>query len=305
MTATHTRHSPPTLELSTTINRNVSLALILIVLAACDEAPTLINELVEDPPGSVTEEWLQDVFLRENPNAAEYRLVEVNSRQILNDVDRIRLTLLDGDIVTAIKRSSEVYDGSIRWSGAIDGVPDSSVQVLATRNPYLKGHVVIGERVELFSHAVPDADSIIYKVDTPDRTYSRNADILPDADPLAIEGVAWRALVDRLPASSYRVVTFDVDMWRKKSDELEQVGWAEMRFFDDTQYRVVANERGGRPIIEGDEISSVSLRYFGGKAGLRGGVRSRKTGMIRVTPIDKTGFYVLWKMHPDFRKKID
>lgn len=287
------------------MKRNFSIAFILSILAACDEAPPLINKLVEEQPESVTEEWLQDVFRRENPNATEYRLVEVNSRQILSDVDRIRLTLLDGEIVTAVRRSSEVYDGSIRWAGAVDGVSDSDVQVLATRNPYLKGHVVIGERVELFAHAVPGADSVIYRVETPDRAYSNNADILPDADPSDIEGVAWRALVDRLPATAYRVVTLNVDMWRKKTDELKQVGWTEMRFFDDTQYRVVANERGRRPIIEGDEISSVSLHYFGGKAGLRGGVRSRKTGTIRVTPIGKTGFYVLWVMHSDFRKRTD
>ena len=284
---------------------NVHLGLILSVLAACDAAPPLVNEFVENPPGSVTEEWLQDVFLRENPNAAEYRLIDVNSQQILNNADRIRLTLLDGDIVTAIRISSEVYDGSILWAGVVDGASDSDVELRATSNPYLKGHVVIGERVELFAHAVPGADSIIYRVNTPDRAYSKYADIMPDADPSKIEGVAWRALVDRLPASAYRVVTLNNDTWRRKTDELEQVGWTEMRFFDDTQFRVVANERGGNPQIEGDEISSVSLHYFGGSAGFRGGVRSRKTGAIRVTPIDKTGFYVLWVMHPDFRKKID
>lgn len=67
-----------------------------------------------------------------------------------------------------------------------------------------------------------------------------------------------------------------------------------MRFFDDTRFRVVANERTGYPQIEGDEFSSVSLHYFGGIAGLSGGVRSMKTGL-----------YILWLMHPDFRKKID
>ena len=287
------------------MKNNTHLALILSVLAACDAAPPLVNELVEDAPGSVTEEWLQDVFLRKNPNAAEYRLIDVNSRQILNNADRIRLTLLDGDIVTAIRRSSEVYDGSILWTGVVDGASDSDVKVVATSNPYLKGHVVIGERVELFAHTVPGADSIIYRVNTPVRAYSKYADIMPDADPSEIEGVAWRALVDRLPASAYRVVTLNTGRWRRKTKELKRAGWTEMRFFDDTQFRVVTNERGGNPQIDGEEISSVSLRNFGGRAGFRGSVRSMKTGTIRVTPIDKTGFYVLWVTHPDFRMNID
>jgi hypothetical protein len=284
---------------------NFCLTLILSVLAACDASPPLVNELVEAAPGPVTEEWLQDVFLKENPNTAEYRLIDVNSQQILNNADRIRLTLLDGDIVTAIRKSSEVHDESIRWTGVVDGTLDSHVEVLATSNPYLKGHVVIGERIELFAHGVPGADSVIFRVNPPDRAYSKNADIMPDADPLEIEGVAWKALINRLPASAYRVVTLNTDTWRRKMEELEQVGWTEMRFFDDTQFRVEANVRGGYPIVEGDEISSVSLKNFGGTAGLRGGIRSMKTGMIRVTPIDKTGFYVLWVMHPGFRKKID
>ena len=88
-------------------------------------------------------------------------------------------------------------------------------------------------------------------------------------------------------------------------EELEQAGWTEMRFFDDTLFRVEANERGGYPIVEGDEISSISLKNFGGTAGLRGGVWSMKTGRIRVTPIEKTGFYILSVTHPGFRKKID
>ena len=284
---------------------NVCLVFILTVIAACDASPSLVNEFVDTAPEPVTKEWLGDVFLKENPNAAEYRFINVNNQQILNNADRIRLTLLDGDIVTAIRRSSEVYEGSILWAGVVDGTSDSDVEVRVTSNPYMRGHVVIGDRVELFAHAVPGADSIMYRVNTPDRVYSKYADIMPDADPSKIDGVAWRALVDRLPASTYRIVTLNIDTWRTKANELEQAGWTEMRFFDDTRFRVVANERAGYPQIEGDEFSSVSLHYFGGIAGLSGGVRSMKTGAIRVTPIDKTGLYVLWVMHPDFRKKID
>jgi hypothetical protein len=121
-----------------------------------------------------------------------------------------------------------------------------------------------------------------------------------DTDPPLIN-----VLVDELPASAYRIVTFNIDTWRQKLDELDKVGATEMRFFDDTLYRVVASKRGGKPHIEGEEISSVSLHYFGGKAGLHGGVRSRETGAIRVRSINKTGFYVLWLLHPDFRKRID
>lgn len=288
------------------MKRILLLVLVLSVISACEADPPLINVLVDNTPGAATKEWLETDFLQENPNASEYRLIDVNSQQILNNADRIRLTLLNGDIVTASRRSSEVYDGSILWAGAVDGASDSDVEVRATSNPYLKGHVVIGERVELFAHAVPGADSIIYRVNTPDRAYSKYADIMPDADPSEIEGVAWKALVDRLPASAYRVVTLNIDTWRRKADELDEVGVTEMRFFDDTLYRVVASKRGGYPQIEGEEISSVSLHYYGGKAGLRGGVLgSSVTGRIQVTPINDTGFYVLWLMHPDFRKKID
>jgi hypothetical protein len=287
------------------MKRIINIALALSVLAACDVAPPPVNELVESPPGSVTEEWLQDVFLKENPNAAEYRLISVNSQQILDNADRIRLTLLDGEIVTAIRGSSEVYDGSILWAGEVDGASDSDVEIRVTSNPYMVGHVVVGDRVELFAHAAPGTDSIIYRVNTAERAYSQDADILPDADPLQIEGVAWKALVDKLPASAYRIVTLNADIWRTKKTELGETGSTEMRFFDDTQFRVVVNERGGHPTIDGDEMSSVSLNYFGGVAGLRGGIRSRETGAIRITPIDKTGFYVLWVMHSDFRKKID
>jgi hypothetical protein len=287
------------------MKNNVYFAFILTAIVACDASPPLVNELVDTSPVSVTEEWLEDVFLKENPNAAEYRLISVNHQQILNNADRIRLTLVNGDIVTAIKRSSEVSEGSILWAGVIDGTSDSDVEVRVTSNPYMTGHVVMGDRVELFAHAVPGADSIIYRVNTPDRAYSKDADIMPDADPLEIDGVAWRALVDKLPASAYRVVTLNIDTWRKKIDELEQTGSTEMSFFDDTRFRVMANERAGYPQIEGEEFSSVSLHYFGGIAGLSGAVRSMKTGAIRVTPIEKTGLYILWVMHPDFRKKID
>lgn len=302
---TQRRYSSPTLVSSITMKSNVCLASILTVFAACDASPPLVNELVDTAPEPVTEEWLGDVFFKENPNAAEYRLVNVNNQKILNNADRIRLTLVDGEIVTVIRRSSEVYEGSILWAGVVDGTSDSDVEVRVTSNPYMTGHVVIGDRVELFANAVPGADSIIYRVNTPDRAYSKYADIMPDADPSEIEGVAWRALVDKLPASVYRVVTLNISTWRKKIDELEQTGSTEMRFFDDTRFRVVANERTGYPQIEGDEFSSVSLHYFGGIAGLSGGVRSMKTGAIRVTPIKKTGLYILWLMHPDFRKKID
>jgi len=302
---TQRRHSSPALVSSSSMRSNVLFALILSLLAACDVAPPLVNELVERPPGTVTEEWLQDTFLRENPNTTEYRLIDVNSRQILNNADRIRLTLIDGRIVTAIRKSSEVHDGSIRWVGVVDDTLDSHVEVLATSSPYLNGHVVIGERVDLFAHGVPDADSIIFRVNPPDRAYSKNADFMPDADPSELEGVAWKALVNKLPASSYRVVTLNIDAWRRKMEEIEQAGWTEMKFFDNTQYRVVANKRGGYPTVEGDETSSVSLKNFGGTTGLRGSVRSTRTGTIRVTPIDETGFYILWLMHPDFQKRID
>jgi hypothetical protein len=97
----------------------------------------------------------------------------------------------------------------------------------------------------------------------------------------------------------------NISTWRKKLDELEQTGSTEMRFFDDTRFLIVANERASYLQIEGDQHSSVSLHYFGGITGFRGGIRSVKTGTIRVTPIEKTGLYILWVMHPDFYKKID
>lgn len=292
------------------------LALILSVIAACDTDPPLINVLVDDTPGPATEEWLETDFLLENPNAAEYRLIEVNSRQFLNDVERARLTLLNGDIVTAIRRSSEVYDGSILWAGVIEGASDSDIEVRATSNPYLNGHVVIGERVELFAHAVPGADSIMYRVNMPDRSLSPQADILPDADPVDIQGVAWRALLHALPASAYRIARFDEETWRRKTKELEKSGTAVMHFFDDTPYRIVSTAivQQGKPTkyypteyhwrIDGAEYSTVGLRaYLGGE--LRGYVQSPETGNVRVTKLDDSEYYIVWVMHPEFSKRID
>lgn len=290
---------------------NLQFALLLGVIAACDANPPLINVLVEDTPDVATKEWLQSVFLHENPNAVEYRLVEVNSQQFLNDVERIRLTMLNGEIVTAIRKSSELHDGSIRWTGAIEGSSDSHVEVLATNNPYLKGHVVIGERVEFFAHAVPGADSIMYRVTMPDRSFSPQADILPDADSADIDGVAWRGLVHSLPASAYRIAAFDKEVWQQKRKELEKSGATTMRFFDDVPHLTVRTpfRHESQPTryhwrIDGEEYSTVGLETYGGPE-LHGYVQSIDTGNVRVTKLRDSEYYVIWVMHPNFSKEID
>lgn len=295
------------------MNRNLQLALILVVITACDAGPPLINKFVEDAPAPITQTWLDSEFLSGHPNAAEYRLIDVNSRQLMDDVERIRLTLLSGETITATRRMSQVREGSIRWTGAIEGVSDSHVKILAT-NTYLKGHIVIGVRVELFAHGVPGADSIMYRVKMPDRRLSPQAEILPDADPTDIEGVAWRGLVAVLPASAYRIASFDIEAWRRKSEELEKSGTTTMRFFDNTPHRIVRTAMDQKepaqynPIeyiwwIEGAKYSIVGLHAYGNE--LHGYVQSHEIGNVRVTKLDDSEHYVVWTMHPEFSQKID
>ena len=181
------------------MKRNLQLAVILGLITACDAGPPLINKFVEGAPAPITQAWLDNEFLNGHRNGAEYRLIDVSSQQLLDDIERIRLTLLNGEIITAIRKTSEGRDGSIHWTGVVEGVTDSHVKIHATGNPYLTGHVVIREKVELFANAVPGADSIMYRVNMPERSYSPQADILPDADPTDIAGVAWRGLVETLP----------------------------------------------------------------------------------------------------------
>ena len=261
----------------------------------------MVNDFTSGEPAPETIAWVDDVFMKENPNASDYRFIHVNSNELLTDVDRIRLRRLDGDIITATRISSEVYDGSIRWRGKVEGIDNSDVQILATNNPYLKGHIVLNDQVELFGHAVPNEDSVMYRVNPPSIRKAPEADILPDADPAELDGVAWKGLVHSLAASAIRIATFNHEVWRKKMTELEEAGNTEMRFFDDTPYRVVAS--AGYPKIDGEELSAVSLMSYGGK--LTGGVFSREPGAVRVTQIKGTDYYVVWIMHPDFSKKID
>jgi len=277
------------------------IAAILLLLVACDSKPPLVNEFIAHAPGPITESWIHETFLRENPNASNHRFIDVNSEQLLTDIDQIRLSLLTGEIVTATKVTSTAFDGSIRWNGVVQGNDDSHVQILATNNPYMTGHIVIGDRVELFEHAVPIEDGIMYEVDMPAMSIASKADILPDVDPSRIEGVAWKGLVSSLPASAYRITTFNNLIWREKISELEQTGATSMRFLDDTEYRVVAGN--GYPKIDGEELSSVTLKSYGGR--LRGGVFSRSPGAVRVTRIYDTDYYVVWMMHPELEKKID
>ena len=286
------------------MKKHLQLALVVVVIAACDAKPPLINEFVDTAPINDTQKWLDDVFVHENPNVAKYKLITVNSRLLLKDSEQIRLRLLSGEIVTATRTSSKVYDGSIRWTGRIVGISDSRVIILATNNPYLKGHVVIGDQCEFFQIATPYADSIMFRETMPQMSISTRADILPDADLAVVDDVEWRCVVNSLPASAYRIVRLDAEAWRRKTEELEASGATTMRFIDDTEYRIVRTAEG-RARIEGDEFSSVSLHYFGGKAGLSGGVRSRQTGAVRVTKLDDSGLYVLWVVHAEFRKKID
>ena len=296
------------------MKRNFQLVLILSVIAACDVGPPLINQFVDGEPAPITQAWFDSEFLNGHPNAAEHALIDVNSQQLLNDIERIRITLLNGEIITAIRQTSEASDGSIRWKGAVEGVTDSHVKILATDNPYLIGHVVIGERVELFAHSVPGADSIMYRMNMPDRSYSAQADILPDADPAEIAGVAWRGLVEGLPASAYRIVSFDKEAWRRMSEELEESGTTTMRFFDNTPHRIVrvamARKEPAKynPIeyiwrIEGAEYSLVVLHVYGDE--LRGYVQSQETGNVRVTKLDDSGHYVIWTMHPETSAPVD
>ena len=93
------------------MKNNLQLALTLIVISACDTNPPPINEFITKAPSAATQEWLSEVFLHENPNAAEYRLVKVNSAHILDDAERVSIMLLNGEVITAIKGSSEVHDG--------------------------------------------------------------------------------------------------------------------------------------------------------------------------------------------------
>ena len=286
------------------MKKHLQLALVVVVIAACDSKPPLINEFVDTAPINDTQKWLDDVFVHVNPNVAEYKLITVNIRLLLKDSEQIRLRLLSGEIVTATRTSSKVYDGSIRWTGRIDGISDSHVKILATNNPYLNGHVAIGDRCEFFQNATPYADSIMFRQTMPQMSISTRADILPDADLADVDDVEWTCVVNSLPASAYRIVRLDAEVWRRKTEELEASGATTMRFFDDTEYRIVPTAHG-RPRIEGDEFSSVGLHNFGGKAGLSGYVRSRQTGAVRVTKLDDSGLYVLWVMHAEFRMKID
>lgn len=293
------------------IARNAHLAIILVVAFGCDANPPLVNTFMDSAPDPVTHKWLDEVFLPAHPNASDYRLINVNSRKILDDVDQIRLKLLDGDIVTAIKSSSEVYEGLIRWKGKVEGFAESDVSIVVTDNPYVEGHVVIGDRVELFEKGRPGADSIIYRVNLPDRSLSPQADILPDADPADISGTAWKGLLFALPLSAYRVTTFDLETWQRKFTELRQSGSTIMRFLDDTPYRIKRtpyNSDSGpthyRWEIIGSNRSTVGLSTGIGP-GLRGYVQSREIGYVKVTPLTDTGFYIVWKMHPKFSKAID
>lgn len=280
------------------------LALTLLVFTACDSRPPPINEFLNSPPTDDAQKWINEVFSRENPNVAEYRLIKVNSGHLLNNGEHIRIRLLSGEVAFATRTSSEVFDESIRWTGRIDGMSDSHVKITGTSNPYLRGHVAIGDRCEFFQIATPYADSIMFRETMPQMSISTRADILPDADLAGVDDVEWRCVVNSLPASAYRIVRLDAEVWRRKTEELEASGTTTMRFFDDTEYRIVPTAHG-RPRIEGDEFSSVSLHNFGGKAGLSGGVRSRQTGAVRVTKLGDSGLYVLWVMHAEFRKKID
>ncbi len=282
----------------------LKLSLFVLGVAACNAKPPPVNDFIDLTANDYAQQWIDEMFIAENPNLTEYRFVKVNSDPLVNNIKNIQVRLLSDEIVIATRTTGKANDESNYWTGRIDGTLGSRVEILRTHNPFLRGYIVVGDRCEFFENAMPYADSIMYRITMPQRSFSSQADILPDADLAVADDAAWRCRVDSLPASAYRIVRLDAEVWRAKIEELELTGATEMRFFDDTRYRVL-KAGTAYPRIGDDELSSMSLHNFGGKAGFRGGVRSRQTGAVRVSALDDSGLYAIWVMHPNFRKLID
>ena len=115
-------------------------------------------------------------------------------------------------------------------------------------------------------------------------------------------------------ASAYRIASFDIEAWQRKSEELEISGTTTMRFFDNTPHRIVRTAMVQKepvqynPIeyiwrIEGAEYSFVGLHAYGDE--LRGYVQSHEIGNVRVTKLDDSGHYVVWTMHPETKAPVD